>query len=162
MGVGAPLRKDIKWETFERALSRTAARAPPRFTLCQSRLTIFMILKEKPFKFVHRRKACEKTDHLQTTIDAISISRTSLSRECRMAVAARKIPVKDAEFIEKEFSTAVLGDLFDGVSFLRFLGHFWGRWRTGAHGAPCSKTWHIISGYHQAIVWAKRSRRSSI
>jgi hypothetical protein len=47
-------------------------------------------------------------------------------------VAVLKIPVKRrCQYIEKEFSITVLGDLFNGISFLRFLEHFWNRWNTG-------------------------------
>jgi hypothetical protein len=40
--------------------------------------------------------------------------------------------------MKKEFSITVLGDLPGGISFLRFLEHFWNRWNGGTHWNTCS------------------------
>src|ERR1044072_5230081 len=50
----------------------------------------------------------------------------------RQKDAARHIMKKPIHH-EKKVSIAVLGNLFYGRTFLRFLRQKWRRWRTGAH-----------------------------
>jgi hypothetical protein len=50
--------------------------------------------KNRIDKLCARLKACEKADHSQTIINAISVGGAFHARECRLAVAVWKIAVK--------------------------------------------------------------------
>jgi hypothetical protein len=52
--------------------------------------------------------------------------------QCRFQIKRR------CQCIKKEFSIAVLEDLFYGFSFLRFLAQKWRRWGSGAHWRRCA------------------------
>jgi hypothetical protein len=71
------------------------------------------------------KKACGKADHSQTIINAKTAAGALLYRARKIAVTVFEDRGKGSmRYVEKELSTAVLADLFQGISFLRFLEHF--------------------------------------
>jgi hypothetical protein len=78
--------------------------------------------------------AAKKLIIRKTIINVITGAGSLRSCEYRLVAAFVGTAIKNAvDNMEKEFSSTVLRDLFQAISFLRFLEHFWNRWLVGAH-----------------------------